>query len=38
VVDWGELIDAALKAAPFKPTPTAPDWRRQFRVIEGGRK
>jgi IS1 family transposase len=33
----GELIDAALTAAPPKPTPTAPDRRRQFRVIEGGR-
>lgn len=33
----GELIDAALTAVPFKPTPTAPDRRRQFRVIEGGR-
>jgi IS1 family transposase len=34
----GELIDAALSAAPPKPTPTAPDRRRTFRVIEGGRK
>jgi hypothetical protein len=34
----GELIDAALTAVPPKPTPTAPDRRRQFRVIEGGRK
>jgi hypothetical protein len=33
----GELIDAALKAVPFKPTPTAPDQRKQFRVIEEGR-
>ncbi len=33
----GELIDAALGAVPPKPTPTAPDRRRQFRVIEGGR-
>lgn len=33
----GELIDAALTAAPPKPAPTAPDRRRQFRVIEGGR-
>jgi IS1 family transposase len=33
----GELIDAALTAAPPKPTPTAPDRRRQFRVIQGGR-
>ena len=34
----GELIDAALAAAPPKPTPTAPDRRRQLRVIEGGKK
>jgi hypothetical protein len=34
----GELIDAALTAAPPKPTPTAPDRRRQFRVIQGGVK
>jgi hypothetical protein len=34
----GELIDAALTAVPPKPTPTAPDRRRQFRVIEGGRR
>ena len=33
----GELIDAALTAVPPKPTPTAPDRRRQFRVIEGGK-
>jgi IS1 family transposase len=33
----GELIDAALTAAPPKPTPTAPDRRRQFRVIQGGK-
>ncbi len=33
----GELIDAALIAVPPLPTPTAPDRRRQFRVIEGGR-
>jgi IS1 family transposase len=33
----GELIDAALAAAPPKPTPAAPDRRRQFRVIQGGR-
>ncbi len=32
-----ELIDAALTAAPMKPTPTAPDRRRRFRVIEGGK-
>jgi hypothetical protein len=34
----GDLIDAALTAAPPKPTPTAPTRRRQFRVIQGGRK
>jgi hypothetical protein len=33
----GELIDAALKAVPVKPAPTAPDRRRQFRVIQGGK-
>ncbi len=30
-----ELIDAALKAAPPKPTPTPAQRRRQFRVIQG---
>jgi hypothetical protein len=34
----GELIEAALSVVPPLPTPTAPDRRRQFRVIEGGRK
>jgi hypothetical protein len=33
----GQLIDAALTAVPPKPTPTAPDRRRQFGVIQGGR-
>jgi hypothetical protein len=33
----GELIDASLTAVPPKPTPSAPDRRRQFRVIEGGK-
>lgn len=33
----GELIEAALAAVPPLPTPTAPDRRRQFRVIEGGK-
>jgi IS1 family transposase len=33
----GNLLDAALAAEPPKPTPTAPDRRRQFRVIEGGK-
>ena len=30
-----ELIDAALKAVPTKPTPTPTQRRRQFRVIQG---
>jgi IS1 family transposase len=34
----GELIDAALATQPIKPETTAPDRRRQFRVIEGGRQ
>jgi hypothetical protein len=34
----GDLLDAALAAEPPKPTPTAPDRRRRFRVIEGGRE
>jgi hypothetical protein len=33
----GELLDAALTAVPPKPQPTAPDRRRQFRVIQGGK-
>jgi IS1 family transposase len=33
----GDLVDAALTAMPPLPTPTAPDRRRQFRVIEGGK-
>jgi IS1 family transposase len=37
VWSFSELIDAALGAVPPKPSPTAPDRRRQFRVIEGGR-
>jgi hypothetical protein len=32
-----ELIGAALGAVPPKPTPTATDRRREFRVIEGGK-
>jgi len=34
----GDLLDAALAAEPPKPTPTAPERRRQFRVIEGGKR
>jgi IS1 family transposase len=37
VWSFGELIDAALDAVPPKPMPTAPDRRRQFRVIDGGK-
>jgi hypothetical protein len=33
----GELIDAALATQPIKPTVTAPDRRKRFRVIEGGK-
>jgi IS1 family transposase len=33
----GELLDAALSVAPPEPTMTAPDRRRLFRVIDGGR-
>jgi IS1 family transposase len=33
----GELLDAALAVAPPAPTETAPDRRRKFRVIEGGK-
>ncbi len=34
----GDLLDAALSAVPPVPTPTAPERRRQFRVIEGGKR
>jgi len=33
----GDLVDAALGAVPPVPTPTAPERRRQFRLIEGGK-
>ncbi|MFZ3351696.1 MAG: transposase [Xanthobacteraceae bacterium] len=33
----GDLLDAAVAAVPPVPTPTAPDRRRQFRVIQGGK-
>jgi hypothetical protein len=33
----GELIDAALATQPIDPVVTAPDRRRQFRVIQGGK-
>jgi IS1 family transposase len=34
----GDLIDAALATQPITPVPTATERRRQFRVIDGGRK
>jgi hypothetical protein len=34
----GELLDAALATQPIAPTPTAPDRRRLFRVIQGGER
>jgi hypothetical protein len=34
----GQLIDAALATQPIEPIVTAPDRRRRFRVIEGGKK
>jgi hypothetical protein len=33
----GDLIDAALARQPITPTTTAPDRRRRFKVIDGGR-
>ncbi len=33
----GDLIDAALATQPIEPVTTAPDRRKRFRVIEGGR-
>ena len=33
----GDLLDAALATQPITPTTTAPDRRRRFRVIEGGK-
>jgi len=33
----GQLVDAALAVAPALPTETAPDRRRKFTVIEGGK-
>jgi IS1 family transposase len=33
----GELIDAALATQPITPVPTAPERRKTFRVIEGGK-
>jgi hypothetical protein len=33
----GDLLDTALATQPIDPVVTAPDRRRAFRVIEGGR-
>jgi len=33
----GDLLDAALATQPIDPVVTAPDRRKLFRVIEGGR-
>jgi hypothetical protein len=33
----GDLLDAALATQPITPTATAPDRRKRFRVIEGGK-
>jgi hypothetical protein len=33
----GDLIEAALATQPITPTTTAPDRRKRFRVIEGGK-
>ncbi len=34
----GDLIDAALATQPITPVTTAPDRRKRFRVIDGGRE
>lgn len=34
----GDLLDAALSTQPITPVTTAPDRRKRFRVVEGGRK
>jgi hypothetical protein len=34
----GDLIDAALATQSITPVPIAPDRRKRFTVIEGGRK
>jgi hypothetical protein len=34
----GDLLDAALATQPITPTTTAPDRRRRFRVIDGGKE
>jgi hypothetical protein len=34
----GDLLDAALATQPIDPVVTAPDRRRAFRLIEGGKE
>jgi hypothetical protein len=34
----GDLLDAALAMQPIDPVVTAPDRRKLFRVVEGGKK
>jgi hypothetical protein len=34
----GDLVDAALATQPIAPVTTAPDRRKRFRVIDGGRQ
>jgi hypothetical protein len=34
----GDLIDAALATHPITPVTTAPDRRKEFRVIQGGKE
>lgn len=33
----GDLIDAALATQPITPVPTAPERRKLFRVVQGGK-
>ena len=33
----GDLLDAALATQPITPVTTAPDRRKRFRIIDGGR-
>jgi hypothetical protein len=33
----GDLVDAALATQPITPVTTAPDRRKRFQVIEGGK-
>lgn len=34
----GDLLDAAMATQPIDPVVTAPDRRKQFKVIDGGKK